>query len=1103
MLERRFLRSINIQLDVEYPERVEHFRPTTKSIGLISSMMQPEGNALFVVAPYGSGKSIASAYVGHLVENRPEAATVLRGVEARLTGIDMGLAELSRERTERSQRGLFVPLYGHLGSTPTGLKEAILEAMRRVKLGREARTIDALRVADSRDIRRLLSLCAEKMAQSGRDRIVIVWDEFGRHLQGLVSEGRPEELDVLQVLAEVVSRARTVPVSLVLLLHRSLLGYATGLTAGLRREWAKIEGRFETLQYLDDSVELYELIGSLVREERTQEPHGMDFAGIAADAKRVGLFPNVGAERLAPVLESVHPIAPTTLHLLPRVAARVAQNERTLFSFLQWTRLDGPVLPSAIYEYFRGDFQTDAGAGGTQRAWLEAESALGKVPTDSVEEEALKAAFLLSLGLSGERGRATYDQVEFALGHWNEPRASSALQELIRQHLLVHRRHSDQLVVWHGTDVDLRGKLADERERGAGEFALGDFLSREFPPPVWRPIEYNARYGIRRYCQAEYTTVDGLGSYLDQLELAGGWEPGTDGHVLYVLPGDQKEKAKAERLASGNRDARLLIALAPEVATLRDAALDLWCLLRMQSDPELLGVDPLVGVELDHLTDDVRTGLQPLVERVVRPQCHGSTWFHMGHKVDLSSVSSLRRYLSRAMEDLFPLTPEIHSEMVVRRKPSPILVNARKKVELGLLERYGREDIGIEGNFADRAIFRSVFLRTGLYRQDGSVWRLANPEELDSDGLRAVWALIRSFFTKPGRNKSFRGLLDELRDPPYGVREGLLPLLLAAGFRVFPIAATLRHRGRFVDDLLPSVIEDLARNPTDYAIDVLELTPQQRAYFTGILGLFSGNGESSGEQDLLRACMGAVLAWRHTLPVAAGNSRYASREARAFDQELKSQDPVALFVETLPHLVGVTLDEPEELLRGAKRIKEALDGVANIFEREAVQSLERALAARGVGTTVNGSKAPDVRAQARMWASCFPKSVTPHLPDHVTKGVLSRLRTPYRDEVALLNALSSLLIGLPIHEWDDTAVSSFRRQLRQALDVIESTVVGLSRASGGDPELRDGLGRLMEARARTVAGQLADILGHQDAADQLLALASELRNRHLAGADVG
>ncbi|MDE2784410.1 MAG: hypothetical protein OXK77_15765 [Gemmatimonadota bacterium] len=1096
MVERPFLRSINVQLDVDYPERVEHFRPTTKSVGLISSIMQrSEGHALFVVAPYGSGKSIASAYAGQLVENRIEASHMLQRVERRLAGIDTQLATLSRRRREQSQHGLFVPLYGHLNSAPTALQESILVSMRRGKLGRQARTIEALGMIGASDIRRLLDACAEKMVQSGRDRIVIVWDEFGRHLQGLVSEGRSEELDVLQVLAEVVSRSTMVPVSLVLLLHRSLLGYAKGLPTGLRREWAKIEGRFDTLQYLDDSAELYELIGSLVTENRSAEPARIGFGPVAAEAKRVGLFPNLSVERLVPVLAAAYPLSPVTLHLLPRVAARVAQNERTIFSFLQWTPLGGSVLPSAIYEYFRGDFRTDDGAGGTQRAWLEAESALGKVPAGSIEEEALKTAFLLSLGLSGERGRATCDQLAFALGHEERQSVSEALKALIRRNLLVHRRHSDQVVLWHGTDVDLRGRLADEKERGTAEFAMARFLSREFPPPVWRPVEYNARFGIRRYWEAEYATGDGLASFLDELELAGGWKPGTDGHVLYVLPENDEESERAQRLATQIRDPRLLVALAPQVVSLREAALDLWCLQRMRDDPEVLGADPLVGVELDHLTDDVRTGLRPLTDRVLRPQLRGSRWFYMGREVALTSVSALRRFLSRAMEQLFPMTPEIHSEMVVRRKPSPVLVNARKKVALGLLERYGQEDVGIEGNFADKAIFRCVFLRTGLYRRDGEVWRLADPEELEGKGLQAVWARIRLFFTEPDRGKSVRGLLNELREPPYGVRDGVLPLLLAAGFKAFPLAATLRRRGRFVDDLLPSVIEDLVRNPGEYALDVLGLTTAQETYLAGVLSLFSSDGEERQSEDLLRACMTAVLSWRHTLPAAAGNSRLISKDARAFEREVSAQDPVALFIEALPRLVGATLAEPDDLVEGARRFKDELDGVAELFRREAIQALGQALSARGVATGGNEGNGTCVRAQASMWASFFPKSVTQHLPDHITKGVLSRLRSPYRDDDALVNALSSLLVGIPLQEWDDTVVPSFRRQLRQALDVIETTAIGLGRVSDVDSELRNGLSRLTKARARTVAGQLADILGHEVAAEQLEAIAIDLRSR--------
>lgn len=1097
MLRNSFLRSINIQLDVDNPGRFEHFRPTSKSAGLISSLVQrPSGKAVFVVAPYGSGKSIATGYVGHLIENRPQAARMLEKVEGRLTGIDRGLEKLTKQRRRSQARGLFVPLYGHETSAPAALKRGILDAMHRVKLGREARTIEGLRAENARDIPRLIRVCTDKMARSGRDRVVIVWDEFGRHLQGLVSEGRPEELDVLQVLAEVVSRRSPVPISLALVLHRSLLGYATGLPAGLRREWAKIEGRFETLQYLDDSTELYELIGSLVLESRTASPAGINFDRTAVKAKEVGIFPGVSVQRLVPLLASAYPLSPSTLYLLPRIAARVAQNERTIFSFLQWTPLDAPVLPGAIYEYFRGDFRTDGGAGGTQRAWLETESALGKVAVGSMEEEALKAAFLLGLGLSGERGRATYGQLSFALSPNGGSEGPEVLQSLVGRNLLVHRRHSDQVVVWHGTDVDLRGRLEDERKRGAQDFRLAPFLSRELPPPVWRPVEYNARRGVRRYCEAEYATVDGFASFLDELRLTGGWAPGTDGRVLYVLPESQEESARARELARGIDDPRLFVAVAPQVKSLREAALDLWCLLRMQADPGLLGGDPLVGAELDHLTDDTRTGLQPLVDRVLRPQRNGSLWFYMGRVVELTAVTELRRFLSEVMEEVFPLTPEIHSEMVVRRTPSPTLVNARKKVELGLLERYGQEDLGIEGNFADKAIFRCVFLRTGLYRRQDDTWRLVQPEEVDGEGLAAVWARMRDYFAKPGKAKSAQTLLDRLREPPFGVREGLLPLLLAAGSRAFSTAATLRCRGRFVDDILPSVIEDVARNPHDYVLDVVGLTDNEEAYLIGLLRLFAEDAQVSARQDdLLRACMTAVLTWRHTLPVSAGRSRYVSMEARAFDAELTAADPVTLFIETLPRLVGVTVDQTMQLLDGVRRLKEELDGVRQVFRNEAVQALCQALEARGVYVRSNGSNGASVLDQASRWASYFPKSVTRHLPDQVTKGVLGRLRSRYHDDTALVNALATLLVGLPLQQWDDAVVPNFRRQLRQTLDVIEGTAIGLGRTSGVDPELRMGLIKLTTARTRTAAGQLAEILGDEKAAGQLEIIATELRSR--------
>ena len=114
------------------------------------------------------------------------------------------------------------------------------------------------------------------------------------------------------------------------------------------------------------------------------------------------------------MLHRAYPLEPVTLYLLPRLAARVAQNERTLFSFLYAADMDGEVGPASLYDYFAPVMRADTSVGGTYRQWLETESALTKV-TDEDEARALKAACLLSLGTSGERSRAGLGLLQFAL----------------------------------------------------------------------------------------------------------------------------------------------------------------------------------------------------------------------------------------------------------------------------------------------------------------------------------------------------------------------------------------------------------------------------------------------------------------------------------------------------------------------------------------------------------------------------------------------------------------------------------------------------------------------------------------------------------------
>lgn len=222
------------------------------------------------------------------------------------------------------------------------------------------------------------------------------------------ADGAGSDLLIVQELAEWAVRQAAPPATLTLLLHQSLLDYASRLNQSARSAWRKVEGRFEILRLADDSRELYELIGRLVESSRPQAPPLETRARLSEAAKRalgLGWFLSVGdAEALAAILDRAWPLAPGALHALPAIAARVAQNERSLFGILDRVDFRRPIGFDDLYGYFAEAMRSDSGLGGSHRRWLETESARSRAD-DALEREVLAAACLLQLGSGGERRR--------------------------------------------------------------------------------------------------------------------------------------------------------------------------------------------------------------------------------------------------------------------------------------------------------------------------------------------------------------------------------------------------------------------------------------------------------------------------------------------------------------------------------------------------------------------------------------------------------------------------------------------------------------------------------------------------------------------------
>jgi hypothetical protein len=1073
-----FLRSINICYDAESPDRIAHFRPTSKCVTLLSALLDGDGDKAFLVtAPYGTGKSLTTAYLLHLIENRDESREALGEIEKRLSEVSPELASAAASRRKNRRRhGLAIALQGAHDHVPAAIKAATLESLRRLRLGRQARRLQAIEVHTLDDAVHFLNELTERCDDFGLDRIFIAWDEFGRHVEALVASGRASQLAEVQQLAEFASRAANPSVTMALLMHQGLLHYGGNVPQTVRNEWKKIEGRFHQIQYVDDSKELYRLIATVVR---SNAPSSCSTAAASAElAKSMheqGLFKAFTASELKDLVKSSYPLEPVTLFLLPRVASRVAQNERTLFSFLHSADLSKPVTPTVLYDYFSTSMRADTTVGGTHRQWLETESALSKAQS-SEEVAALKTACLLGLGTGGERARTPLPLLASALmgTRLTALEAQACIANLIDRKLLLHRRHNDEVSVWHGTDLDLRTRL-DEQKRGQTEgFDLLGFLAKESRAPVWKPVEYNDDYFIRRYFSGEYQSVRRFDSFVQWDLVIDSLPNDCDGKLVYLIAETAEELLEAEGIARDKLShERLLVAIPRAPLRLCDAAVEVACLTRMQHDPQLLAEDPLAAAEVRQMLDDARNHLQRLVDQLISPAARGPRWFYKGKELGVDSARSLRHELSRITRAVYGKTPRINNEMIVRKKPSAVVVNARKKLLMAILERAGQDELGITGNFPDRSMFRSVLLGTGLYRKDRhGRWAFAPPQGITDDGLRDIWGKLREFLTTPSdRPKDIRVLFDELARPPYGLRSGLLPILMAAALKAFPSAISLTHHGEYVQDILPSQVEGLCRNPSDYRVVVLDVDDHKLAYLRDLYQEFSVvRNYQVHETDLIRMCFDAIQSWKSQLPPAALTTRRLSHNAvRLRTAITKQTDPIPLLFTALPEAVGVPVDEPQRVVVSLRLAMRELTEVAGFYAEHAAMCVRRA-----VGLT---QEAATVREITSRWARCFSAAFTEDLTDGVCKGLLARMQMEYPSDDLLLDSLASLLVGKPLTRWDDSTLPAFERELTSTIHRIEDSAFDAGNTLQLGDEARQGLVALVQGRMTELAARLADLLG--------------------------
>lgn len=220
------------------------------------------------------------------------------------------------------------------------------------------------------DIIDLYENAAKGIKGRGYTGIYLVYDEFSKYLEANIANASVSDTKMLQDFAEKCNRSGDLQMHIMLISHKEIANYIDKLPKQKVDGWRGVSERFKHVHLNNNFSQTYEIIASVIQKN---EPwanfcalHETEMRGVTQIYENHPLFTDLRETGFGQVLLGCYPLHPVSTFILPRLSEKVAQNERTLFTFLSaqgtatlsaWLEsFDDEnyelITPDRIYDYF-------------------------------------------------------------------------------------------------------------------------------------------------------------------------------------------------------------------------------------------------------------------------------------------------------------------------------------------------------------------------------------------------------------------------------------------------------------------------------------------------------------------------------------------------------------------------------------------------------------------------------------------------------------------------------------------------------------------------------------------------------------------------------
>lgn len=903
----------------------------------------------------------------------------------------------------------------------------------------------------------------EKICQTGKyDGIFVVYDEFGKYLESSISTATIKDVKFLQDFAERAERSKENPsgknqLHLLLICHKEIENYIDVLSKQKVDGWKGVSERFLHVRLFNTYSESYSLISATIIKEKSKyekfiNTHKNQFENLRKIwfENSFRIFSEIKNDKnlINTILFGCYPLHPVSSYILPRLSEKVAQNERTLFTFLSGTEktslpslLENVVstksittdfklfTPDVLFDYFENQMQNESYTSEIKKNYLVAKNALRVVDTQSSEnnENSLDLKIIKTIALiyclnQFERLSPDLNLIftVYADAEYSRDEIRKAIKNLTENlGVLYLNIHNNYFQIKANSGADIPKLISDEIEKRKSKVSVIDILNEFNTEKFLYPTEYNVTNKMTRYFK--FSFVDDF----DDKQIA--IQNFADGKILAFFT-DKKdfdfntEIENAKKLSLENKN--IVLILPKKNIYQKNLVENLQKFDAVVSLKKLFADDSVISSELEIIYLDLLEVVKKTVRSYVHPEENATINIADGEIKKLYRKTDLSNLLSEKCKNIFSRTPIINNEMLNKNRLTGAAQKSRAKLIDAILSSK-EKNLGLSGNGQEVSFMRTVLVVTGILTDENTFnFSPKTSNSKNDEKFENLFFVINSFIEQSEeREVSFAELFEHLVEPKYqiGLRLGVIPIYLAVALCSKAKNCILKKEKSEVP-LNSLSLSEISENPEKFTLKIEKWNDEKSVYIQNLEKLFADfliESEKSTHSGYLYI-LNAINRWQRSLPKYAKNIK--QKQHSSFLEILKQENGGAqeILFEKIPKIFGEK-EANEIVFEKVKESKIFFDCELSNLEENIVKKTTEEIVAMVIEPVETTLKRKSLKNVIADFIKKLPTKVENFVFENNAHSLLrvykSVVQNDENDERKIVEKISEVLTGLYFDDW--------------------------------------------------------------------------------------